>query len=102
MTNVKSEALHKKVRSIIITAAVCLLIIVALINFVTQVAKFNELQTQKEKLLEEKYETENNIEELEYWLGAPMDDDYIMKFAREKLELYRADEIVFAGNTKTN
>ena len=102
MTNVKSEALHKKVRSIIITAAVCLLIIVALINFVTQVAKFNELQAQKEKLLEEKYETENNIEELEYWLGAPMDDDYIMKFAREKLELYRADEIVFAGNTKTN
>ena len=100
MTNLKNEVLHKKIRSIVITVAVCLLVIVALINFVSQIAKFNELQARKEKLLEEKYETENNIEELEYWLAAPMDDDYIMKFAREKLELYRADEIVFAGNSK--
>lgn len=102
MTNAKNEVLHKKIRSIIITVAVCLLIVVALINFVSQIAKFNELQARKEKLLEEKYKTENNIEELEYWLAAPMDDDYIMKFAREKLELYRADEIVFAGNAKSN
>lgn len=100
MTNAKNEVLHKKIRSIIIAVAVCLLVIVAIINFVSQIAKFNELQARKEKLLEEKYETENNIEELEYWLAAPMDDDYIMKFAREKLELYRADEIVFAGNSK--
>ena len=99
MTNAKNEVMHKKIRSIIITVAVCLLIVVALINFVSQIAKFNELQERKEKLLEEKYETENNIEELEYWLAAPMDDDYIMKFAREKLELYRADEIVFAGKS---
>ena len=48
----------------------------------------------------QKREMENNIEELEYWIVAPMDDDYIMKFAREKLELYRADEIVFAGSEK--
>ena len=100
MTNAKSESLHKKIRSIIITVAVCLLIVVALINFVSQIAKFNELQAKKEQLLDDKYETENNIAELEYWLAAPMDDDYIMKFAREKLELYRADEIVFAGNSK--
>ena len=29
-----------------------------------------------------------------------MDDDYIMKFAREKLELYRADEIIYTGGAE--
>lgn len=90
---------HSKIRLIIITAAVILLVVVAIINFISRIAQYNELRMEKELLQKEINDAKNNIEELEYWLEAPMDDDYIMKFAREKLELYRADEVVFVGDS---
>ena len=101
MTNekIRSEKRNSKLRAVIIAAAVSLLAIVAVINFVSQMAKYNELQAQKELLRKKIYNANNNIEELEYWIDSPMDDDYIMKFARENLDLYRADEIVFSGNS---
>ena len=88
----------EKIRNAIITTAIALLLVVAIINFVSRIVEFNELQSEKEALKQEINDKKNNIEELEYWINAPMDDDYIMKFAREKLELYRADEIVFVGD----
>jgi cell division protein FtsB len=105
MTHDRSEMKKKRfsrnrVRTIVISAAISLLMVVALVNFVSRVAEYNEIQSRKEQLLEEINMSKDNIEELEYWLEAPMDDDYIMKFAREKLELYRADEIVFAGEAE--
>ena len=95
----RTEMSHSKIRSIIITAAVVLLMVVAIINFISRIAQYNELQMEKALLQKEINDAKNNIEELEYWLEAPMDDDYIMKFAREKLELYRADEVVFVGDS---
>ena len=89
-----------KIRSIVVAAAVSLLLIVALVNFVSVLVEYNEIQSRKEQLLAEIDDTKDNIEELEYWLEAPMDDDYIMKFAREKLDLYRADEVVFTGGAE--
>lgn len=88
----------EKIRNIIIASAIALLLIVSIVNFVSRMIEFNELQSEKEALLSEIKDSQNNIEELKYWIAAPMDDDYIMKFAREKLELYRADEIVFVGD----
>ena len=96
----RSGVSYGKVRSIVITVAVSLLLVVALVNFVSMLAEYNEMQAKKEMLLEEINNTKDNIEELEYWIDAPMDDDYIMKYAHEKLDLYRADEIVFAGDAK--
>ena len=93
------EMNHGKIRTIIIVAAVCLLALVAVINFMSQMAKYNELQAQKELLRQKINNANDNIEELEYWIDAPMDDNYIMKFAREKLNLYRADEIVFFSDS---
>jgi len=102
MEKSKRRLSHAKIRSMVIAVAVSLLLIVALINFVSMLVEYNEMQAKKEMLLEEINDTKDNIEELEYWIDAPMDDDYIMKFAREKLDLYRADEIVFAGDAEAD
>lgn len=61
----------------------------------SKLVEYNELQAKKSELEEKVDSYKNSIEELEYWLEAPMDDDYIMKFAREKLDLFRPDEIIF-------
>ena len=89
-----------RIRTVVVAIGVSLLLVVALINFVSRIVEFNEMQAKKEQLLEEINDTKDNIEELEYWIEAPMDDDYIMKFAREKLELYRADEIIYTGGAE--
>ncbi len=103
MTNEKSRSsernINNKMRNIIIIVAIGLLLVAAVVNFMSQMAKYNEMKAQKELLQKRINEANDNIEELEYWIDAPMDDDYIMKFAREKLDLYRADEIVFFGDS---
>ena len=89
-----------KIRTAVVAVSVSLLMVVALINFVSMLVEYNEIQAKKEQLLEEINDAKDNIEELEYWIEAPMDDEYIMKFAREKLDLYRADEIIFTGGAE--
>lgn len=87
-----------KVRNLVITVAICLLLVVSIITFVTKLIEYNELKEEQSKLAEEIKDYKDSIEELEYWLDAPMNDDYIMKFAREKLDLFLADEIVFTND----
>lgn len=100
--NQKMQSLRKvgKIRAAVVAISVSLLMIIALINFVSMIVEYNEIQARKEQLLEDIHDTKDNIEELEYWIEAPMDDEYIMKFAREKLDLYRADEIIFTGGSE--
>lgn len=90
----------KKMISIIITVAICLMFMASFITFVSRLVEYNEIQKRKEELKLEIFSCKEDIEELEYWIGAPMDDNYIIKFAREKLELYRADEVVFTNDQK--
>ena len=87
-----------RIRNLVITVAICLLLVVSLITFVSKLVEYNELQNKKSELEAQVHQYKDSIEELEYWIEAPMDDDYIMKFAREKLDLFRADEVVFTGD----
>lgn len=88
----------KKLVSIVITVSICVLFVASFITLVSKIIEYNEIQEKMEDLKADIYDCNEDIEELEYWLQAPMDDDYIMKFAREKLELFRADEIVFTND----
>ena len=100
MNERKAKTNRAKGRMLVLTLAVCLLLTVAVINFISVLAEYNETMAEKEELLSRINATKENIEELEYWIDAPMDDEYIVKFAREKLGLYRADEVVFVGNAE--
>ena len=96
----RARITNKKLLSIVIAVAICLLFIASFITLVSNIIKYNEIQDKKEQLKLDIYNCNEDIEELEYWIKAPMDDDYIMKFAREKLELFRADEVVFTNDKK--
>ena len=90
----------RKMAYIIIGVAICVLFVASFITLVSNIIEYNEIQEKKDKLKLDIYNCNEDIEELEYWIKAPMDDDYIMKFAREKLELFRADEVVFTNDKK--
>jgi len=71
------------------------LIISSIGLFVTGLMKYDELQREKEALQKEKEELELEIEELQYLIDCPVDYDYIIRVAREKLGLHLPDEIIY-------
>jgi cell division protein FtsB len=71
------------------------LLISAVGIFVTGLMKYDELQREKETLEKQKEALELEIEELQYLIDCPVDYDYIIRVAREKLGLHLPDEIIY-------
>ncbi len=76
-----------------------LMLISSVAAFGTGLMKYNELQRER-ALLEQKVEKyEAEVEELEYLIDSPVDYDYIIRVAKEKLNLYLPDEIIYYNDT---
>lgn len=75
------------------------LLIVSITVFVTSLMRYGELQREKEVLEKKADEYEYDIEELEYLISCPVDYDYIVRVAKEKLHLYLPDEIIYYNDT---
>ena len=80
--------------------ALAALLISSIAIFATGLIKYSELQKEKEALEHKLEEYENSIEELEYLLESPVDYDYIVRMAREKLGLHLPDEIIYHNDAK--
>ncbi len=65
------------------------------VNIIRLRNDFNNLRDQEKELLEEKERYEDEIARLKEELLHDMDDAYIMRIAREKLNYYLPDEIIF-------
>lgn len=65
------------------------------VNIIRLRNDFNNLRDQEKELLEEKERYEDEIARLKEDLLHDMDDEYIMRIAREKLNYYLPDEIIF-------
>ncbi len=57
--------------------------------------EYNRLQNQREALEKQISLSQAKIDELQSALNAPFDDEYVIKFAREKLNYRLPEEIVF-------
>jgi cell division protein FtsB len=79
--------------------AIAALLIASITVFVTGLMKYSELQKEKEALEQKVDEYENEVEYLEYLLDCPVDYDYIVRMAREKLGLHLPDEIIYHNDT---
>ena len=71
------------------------LLTVSVVLFAASIVKYDELQREKEILQKEKEALQTEVEELKYLLDCPVDFDYIVRVAREKLNLHLPDEIVY-------
>lgn len=75
------------------------LLIASITAFITGLMRYSELQREKELLKGKVEEYEAEVEELEYFLGAPIDYEYIIRIAKEKLNLFLPDEIIFHNDS---
>lgn len=75
-------------------------IALALFSIVSSQMTINELNDQKEALAEEVIAVQDEVDEMRYDLERPIDDEYIIEFAREKLGLHRPGETIFHYDVK--
>lgn len=89
------QGLSAPFSKVLLRALIAILLIAAIAMFITGIMKYNEYQREIE-LLEERYDSLNDeIDYLEYLIDSPVDYDYIVRVAREKLGLHLPDEIVY-------
>lgn len=65
------------------------------VNVIRLRTEYNSLRAQEAELRAQKEEYEERIDRLKEELEHPMDDEYVMRIAREKLGYYLPDEVIF-------
>ena len=87
----------------IVKLAILVIMCFCTVSIITMRSEYNELRDTEKKLQAEKEKYEDSIDRLQSELDHEMDEDYIKRIAREKLNYYLPDEIVFysiRGNNK--
>ena len=75
--------------------ALSILIAVSLIISISCLMKFNQLETERKELEAELAEYNEAIRELQEIINSPMDDEYIIQQAKDKLGYYFPDENIY-------
>ena len=73
------------------------LLIFAFVYFLWSIMQYNEAMEKKEEKQEYVNKLKDDIQRLEYLVDAPLDDDFKIRIAREKLGMCFPDEIIFYG-----
>ena len=89
------KGLQTSYSKVLLRLMLALLLIASIGIFVTGVMKYNEFQREKSVLEKEKAALSDEIDELRFLIDSPMDYDYIVRVAREKLGLYLPDETIY-------
>ena len=72
-----------------------LLFVFAVVFFLWSVMRYNQImdeRAEKEAYIEQ---LQDNISELQYWVDMPLDDNFKIRIAREKLGMCFPDEIIY-------
>ncbi len=80
--------------------ALCVLAVFCAVAIVTLQLQFNALREQKDRLAEDIEGTKGRIGVLQATLDTPFDEEYIIRIAREKLNLRLPEEVVFYNDVE--
>ena len=94
-----NKGLSKSYAKVMLRVILVTLVVGSLALFAGGVIKYTELQREKESLELKKAELSEEVEELKYLLDHPIDGEYIIRMAREKLGLNLPGEIVYYNDT---
>lgn len=79
-----------------------LLLIFSIAYFLWSLMQYNEAMKQKEEKEEYIAQLKDDIQRLEYMVEAPLDDEFKIRIAREKLGMCFPDEIIYYGEYDSN
>jgi cell division protein FtsB len=86
---------RKNTLSSVVKVFIALLFVFAVVFFLWSVMQYNKIM--EEKVEKEAYieQLRDDIDELEYLVEMPLDDNYKIRIAREKLGMCFPDEIIY-------
>lgn len=90
--------MHRWKNSGFLRVIVFAMMIIGVVSIVKLQLEYNSLKVRRDALVLEIENTSERIEMLQASLEAPFDDEYIIKIAREKLNLRLPEEIVYFNN----
>ena len=91
----KYFAEKKSTANIVIRAFLAVLMLFSVAFFLWSIMKYNDIMEQKKEKEAYIVELNDDIDRLEYLVDAPLDDQYKIRVAREKLGMCFPDEIIF-------
>ena len=91
----KYFAKKKSTAAIVIRIFLVALMLFSVAFFLWSIMKYNEIMEQKKEKEAYIVELNDDIDRLEYLVDAPLDDQYKIRVAREKLGMCFPDEIIF-------
>ncbi len=89
----KKEKMHIVVRVFLV-----LLLAFSIIYFLWSLMQYNEAMDKKAEKEEYVAELKDDIQQLRYMVDAPLDEEFKIRIAREKLGMCFPDEIIFYGD----
>ena len=95
MEKAVKNGLNQPYSKVILRSMLVIVLIVAIVLFLSSILKYDALMREKDALEKERDELTLEVEELRYLIDCPVDYDYIVRVAREKLNLHLPDEIVY-------
>lgn len=95
MTGKKYFKKNKTAVSLLIQGFLILLFVFAVIFFLWSLMNYNEIMEEAKKQDAKIEKLTDDIERLEYLVDAPLDEDYKIRIAREKLGMCFPNEIIF-------
>ena len=88
----KKNKVHTAVK-----AFLALLLVFAIAYFLWSLMQYNEAMEKKAEKEATLAELKNEIQQLEYMVDAPLDDEFKIRLAREKLGMCFPDEVIYYG-----
>ncbi len=82
---------------IVVRAFLIFILAFSFIYFLWSLMRYNEAMEKKKEKQEYVEQLKDDIQQLEYLVDAPLDDEFKIRIAREKLGMCFPDEIIFYG-----
>lgn len=95
MVQCENSALNRAWNNIFVRLAVLVLLVTMLVMSARLMMEYNELREHADQLRLQIEASTHEIEALQAQLDAPFDEDYVIRIAKEKLNLSLPQEIIF-------
>lgn len=89
----------KSSMKVLLRCGLIAIVVISLCTFVSGVMIYNANQEKIKELEQQIDDKQEQVDELKFLLDSPIDFDYIVRIAREKLGLHFPDEIIFHKDT---
>lgn len=88
--------------NLLVRIAVSLFIVLCVVSIIELQLRMNKLNDEKQELTQKVEEIREEIEELQYRMNLPYNDDYAARVARMQLGYHFPDEILFINDLYEN